>query len=275
MKYVLLLSLSLLSLPTLAFFNRDTAPSKNTVTITENNYVLFEGEVGPASVGKVQVQLAEVAARLSSNEPLYLIIDSPGGSIDAGNKFIDFAKGMHRNIKPVCLFCASMGYHMFQNFGERLVSTTSELMSHRASLGGLVGQVPGEFETRLNAIKATLLEMDTRIAKRVGTSVEAYRQLTYNELWLSGTEAVRTKHADRIVQMRCSQELLKATFTQEVKTWIGTVVLTKSKCPLVSYPITAKLRGSLVINGKVVNVSVNQLIGAAMKVKQTVVKFKE
>lgn len=218
------------------------ASSEDAIVLTEKNHIVFSGQVSDASVAAAQVQLGKISSNLGRNEVIYLVIDSPGGSVSAGNQFIDFAQSLPQKIKPICIFCASMGYHMFQSFGERLVTPSSTLMSHRASLGGLSGQVPGELETRLSAIKDTLNQMDASVAKRVGTSVEAYQKLIYDELWLNGRSAVAIKHADRLAKIKCDNELLVGKKVEEFMTPFGPVEATLSSCPLISGILDVKFK---------------------------------
>jgi ATP-dependent protease ClpP protease subunit len=217
------------------------ARSDETVTLTEDNHIVFSGQVTDASVAQAQIKLGQLSKKIGRNEVIYLVIDSPGGSVSAGNLFIDFAKSLPQTIKPICIFCASMGYHMFQSFDERLVYSSSTLMSHRASLGGIGGQVPGELETRLASIKDTLNQMDASVAKRVGLSTEAYQKLIYDELWLNGNSAVRTKHADRLAKIKCSEDLISGKREETVNTMFGAVDVTYSTCPLINGILDAKL----------------------------------
>lgn len=208
--------------------------SGDVVVLTDKNTVHFNSAVNDMSVAQAQVKLGQISKNLNKNEIIYLVIDSPGGSVSAGNLFIDFANSLPQKIKPICIFCASMGYHMFQSFDERLVFSSSTLMSHRASLGGMGGQVPGELESRLKWIKDELQQMDTKVAKRVGTSVSEYQKLIYDELWLNGSSAVATKHADRVAKIKCSDNLLTGVNTDIVNTMFGPVEVKTSKCPLIS-----------------------------------------
>lgn len=211
------------------------------IVLTKDNHIVFSGVVDDSSVAKAQIQLGQLSKNLHSFQTIYLVLDTPGGSISAGNLFIDYAKSLPQNIKPICIFCASMGYHFFQSFGERIVYGSSTLMSHRASLGGLSGQVPGELESRLANIKAVLQQMDEVTAKRVGLSVEAYRKLIHDELWLDGKSAVNLGHADRIAKIRCSQDLVDGVKSESVNSMFGTVDLTFSTCPLITGYLSASL----------------------------------
>ena len=208
--------------------------SSDSILLTENNTVHFSGKVDEVSVAKAQRELGLLSVKLGKNDIIYLVIDSPGGSVVDGNQFIDFASALPQKIKPICVFCASMGYHMFQSFDERLVMPSSMLMSHRVSIGGLSGQVPGEANSRLKRIERISHEMDVKVAKRIGSTVEAYKALIYDELWLSGAEAVEVKHADRLAKFRCSKGLLTGTKKSSVNTLFGPVDVVMSKCPLIS-----------------------------------------
>lgn len=228
----------LLCIPLLTAFGG----SDSSITLTENNHVVFAGEVNDTSVAKAQLEMGRISSRLSTNDVIYLVIDSPGGSVSAGNLFIDFAKSLPQKVKPICIFCASMGYHMFQSFDERLVYSSSMLMSHRVSIGGLSGQVPGEALSRLQNIINTSNEMDAKVAKRIGVSLTDYQKSIYDELWLSGDAAVKTRHADRVAKIKCSNDLMTETKVQNVRTIFGPVDVTTSACPLINGILELKFK---------------------------------
>lgn len=217
------------------------AASRNDVVLTAKNSLVFSGPVSASSVAKNQKKLAEISNELGSNDVIYLVIDSPGGSVLAGLEFITFAKALPQKVKPLCLYCASMGYQIFQALDERLVLPSSQLMSHRATLGGIGGQIPGEIDSRLNSIRRILDEIDSGTAARVGMSFEQYRKAIYNELYLWGREAVEQKHADRMPIVRCSKELANSVRQETFNTFFGAVSVEFSNCPLISGPLSVKL----------------------------------
>lgn len=219
------------------------APAKEEVIqLHKANHVTFTGPVNARSVAQAQIKLGQLSRSLPDSATIYLILDTPGGSISAGNLFIDYANSLPQTIKPICLFCASMGYHFFQSFGERIVFPSSTLMSHRAYLGGLEGQVPGEFEVRLNSLKVILDQMDAKVAKRVGLSVPAYRALIHDEFWVNGVSAVQSRHADKVARITCSKALLEGTKLEPVMTLFGPIDVEVSACPLISGPVSVKLK---------------------------------
>jgi ATP-dependent protease ClpP protease subunit len=250
-----------------SIMSKSPSKSNEVITLTSSNYVLFSGEVNDKSVAEAQIQLGKISKNLDKDDTIYLILDTPGGSIGAGNLFIDYAKSLPQNIKPICIFCASMGYHFFQSFGERIVYSSSTVMSHRARAGGLAGQVPGELNVRLAALMEELDRMDTVASNRVGLSLSDYKRLIHDELWLSGTAAVKTKHADRVAKIKCDDSIIDQTRTEVIDVPIfGTVELLFSKCPLISGMLSYRLDKSKNFTAK----EIAEVMVEIKKVKRTV-----
>lgn len=223
-----------------------TAASATSVKLTENNHALLSGPVNDKSVSAVQIQLGKLAATNPAGSIVYLVLDTPGGSVIAGNQLADFGKSLPVVIKPICLFCASMGYHLFQSFGERLVQPSSMLMSHRVTLNGVGGQIPGELVTRIKFYTDISDEMDRVVSKRVGLTFDQYRAAIYDELWLTGAQAVASKHADKMTKVHCSKELFEGVRTEKVNTIFGSVTVTFSKCPLIQGILSFKFDNMVV-----------------------------
>lgn len=204
-----------------------------TILLTSKNTVNFRGEVAEGSVVAAQMKLAELAARRGSqNYDIYLVLDTPGGSISAGEDFIQFAKTIPR-LKTISLFAASMGSAIVEALpGERLVTENGVLMFHRAA-GGLEGQFEnGEMEVRLDFYKRLVRSMELRSAKRIGISLVDYKAKVKDEFWSLGAESVANKTADRVVDVSCTPELIRETVDTEMSFFIFTITMRYSSCPL-------------------------------------------
>jgi len=213
-----------------------TAIAKNDdITLTEDNFVSFNRQVSDEYTSK---KTLEIIKKAKKGIPLYLVLDTPGGSVSAGLAFIDAVKSLKVPVHTITIFAASMGYQMVQELGTRYITSSGTLMSHRGAVGGLSGQVPGELNSRLNHIQSILNGMSTRAAARVGMSKKAYDDAIVNELWVSGEEAVASKHADKLVSIQCEKSLTDGTYTEEMFTIFGKVTIVFSKCPLISSPIS-------------------------------------
>lgn len=205
------------------------------LTLHVANTVNFRGVVTEESVAKLQEKIFKLSAQLSPNEPIYLTLNTPGGEIMAGTSLIESLKAVKQPVKTVTLFAASMGFQIAQHLDERIVAPNGILMSHRAHVG-LEGQVPGEFDTRLNFFKRIMERLDLEDATRMGLTVEKYKDLIHDEYWVSGADAVQDKAADKVAYIRCSSDLL-GTETVAMQTMFGPVTVTYSQCPVITAPL--------------------------------------
>lgn len=204
------------------------------ILLTENNSVVFNQKVTEAYAS---AKALEVITKSRKASPIFLVLDTPGGSVMAGLRFVDIIKATNIPIHTITVFAASMGYQFVQQLGTRYILNSGVLMSHRGAISGLSGQVPGELNSRLSHIEALLNRMSEDAAKRVGVSKEVYEALVINELWLSGKDAVAKNHADQIANVKCSDELIKGSYKQDLNTLFGKVTLKFSKCPMISFPV--------------------------------------
>lgn len=210
------------------------------IILTEDNSITFNQAFTSLYVAQKQLEVMVKSAKLPKNKPLFIVMDTPGGSVPAGLNFIDTVNSLDRKVHTITIFAASMGYQTVQELGTRYITRSGILMSHRGSLSGLSGQVPGEINTRLSHIERILDDMNKRAAKRTGMSLKNYKDAIQNELWLSGEEAVAQNHADKIANVSCDQKLIKGTTETQLNTIFGPVSLKFSKCPLISEPVEVK-----------------------------------
>jgi ATP-dependent protease ClpP protease subunit len=209
-----------------------TAQAK-TLVLTDKNTVTFRGVVDDSSVAKAQ---SELHAKAQAGKPLYLVLDTPGGSVEAGISLIDDVKGLGVPVHTVTLFAASMGFQIVQGSGSRYITPMGTLMSHRAS-GGMEGEFPGQIDNRIAWIKRLLEFMDLTASGRMGITLAAYKEKIRDEYWVVGPDAVRDRAADEVVNVRCGDGL-DGTTLQDVETLFGVFKVTMSKCPLIRGPIS-------------------------------------
>jgi ATP-dependent protease ClpP protease subunit len=219
-----------------------TAFASTEIVLNSKNSISFNQGVSDVYVAKKSLEFFVKDLALPATQPIYLVLNTPGGSVMAGNQFIDFVKSRKRPVHTVVIFAASMGYQITQELGKRYIIPSGTLMSHRGSISGISGQVPGELNARLKMIGDILEGMNIRAAKRVSMSLKSYQDAIVNELWTVGQNAVDTKHADDIAIASCDKSLA-GTFLEDVATPFGNVSVEFSNCPLITDPVGFSLSG--------------------------------
>lgn len=229
----------LLGLGAIVAFTPADAGEKDLVTLSDKNTVILNVPIMEDSTRDIQLELLDRSARLNANDSIYLILNSPGGSIADGLKLINTARSLPQKVQTISLFSASMSFVISQALDKRYVTDNSTLMSHKAYLGGVEGTIPGTFTSRVNFILAELLSIDTFISKRAGLSVTDYRKLTEDELWMDGPTALTSKFADQLVRIRCDKTLNGAGPTRSINMGFMSFKATFHKCPLITQPLSS------------------------------------
>ena len=208
------------------------------ITLQKNNFVSLDDTINDENIEKWSKQMN----KLTSN-PIYIYIDSTGGSVDAGLQFINNMNWHIKQGKTVnCIVKSaySMAFVILQNCSNRYVMSSSTLMQHQISLGNLKGPL-NNLMNYLEMINSISNELDITVSKRLGLSLEDYRNKIKNDWWLTGNTAVSNKVADEMVIVGCDPELYDIHTTHEDvvfdidssgKLEINKVEKKKDLCPL-------------------------------------------
>jgi ATP-dependent protease ClpP protease subunit len=140
-----------------AFTAPERLPSSVTMKIGHHQVTKLTFDVGidPASADKLVADIH--AAEVAKSEAILLVLNTPGGYIDAGQRIMKAITGT--KLKVVCLVngqAASMGYLVLEVCDARLMTENSTLVAHEPFI-----EVPEA--TQLT--RATLAEFTVRQAK--------------------------------------------------------------------------------------------------------------
>jgi ATP-dependent Clp protease protease subunit len=212
--------------------------SKTEIVLNNKNTVLLSGPVDSESVTATMVKLQELNS-VASSAPIYMVLDTPGGSIFAGLELIEFARASRRTVHTINIFSASMGFQISQQLNNRYVTEFGQLMSHKAR-GGIEGEFPGQLDSRYAHILSYINDLDSHTVSRTKgkQTLQSYRQLYENEYWAKGNKAVKDGFADDVALVRCDSSL--NGFEKRTVTF-GPFVskMTFSKCPMITMPVEA------------------------------------
>lgn len=227
-----LVMLSFLLVGSLAY--ADSKP----ITLSKDNTITLNDAFYGDTVAKLTKKAKEMDARTESSDPIYLVLNSPGGSIDAGLELIENLNSLRRPVKTITIFSASMGFQTVQGVkGERLVMSDGTLMSHKAR-GGFYGEFPGQLDSRYAYYLKRITRMDQKAVERTKgkLTLQSYRNLIENEYWCDGQECVDQGFADRVASAQCDKSLegtRKEVWYRDIfMGMVIEVIATMDVCPL-------------------------------------------
>tara|TARA_B100000674_G_C37784156_1_gene888603 strand:+ start:270 stop:1019 length:750 start_codon:yes stop_codon:yes gene_type:complete len=209
------------------------ADPKGTITLT-NRIVELNGPVGFSMIKSAQKKFVKLNAQ--SNDPIWIRINSPGGSVDAGLILIDTFRASK---SPVYCLVESKAYSMAAItllFCDRKYALDhATIMLHEASYGTM-GEDPSN-RSRIEFLTNYLDKMHRELAKRVGMSHDKYREKIRDAWWLMADEAEKAGIVDAVVkEIRYSKFALKrieekSTVTKRTKTQLLPAAITEEKIP--------------------------------------------
>ena len=164
------------------------------IKVNDNDIITLFGEVDEVSA----LVLIKAINEHQNSKELFLLLDSPGGSVFAGLTIITAMEASKVPINTVVTgLCASMCAMIHQHGVKRLMFDRATLMFHPAS-GGLGGTLE-QMETRVNYISNVVKKMNERVAERSGLTFDEFKKMYLVEKWIDARDAVRDKFADGLV----------------------------------------------------------------------------
>lgn len=163
--------------------------------------ILFLGqEVNDAVANGLVAQMLYLDSD-DSSKPIYLYINSPGGSVTAGLAIYDTIQYVKSEVVTICVgLAASMGAFLLAagTNGKRLALPHSRIMIHQP-LGGTSQRQASDIEIEAREILRLKDQLNQQMADMTGQSLEKITKDTDRDYFLSAQEAKEYGLIDRVI----------------------------------------------------------------------------
>lgn len=187
--------------------DRGSSSSKTitSVNLSASNTVVLIGEIRGNGSSVAQ----EIIEKSKTAKSLYLVINSPGGSVLDGALIISAMQSSRIPINTVCLqICASMAAIIHQYGTQRMQVDRSILMFHDAA-GSLQGYFP-HMRSRLEMLDRYITKMQQDISRRTGMPLAEFLDAQHREFWIDAEDALQRKFTDKLVAVQFESSLLES-----------------------------------------------------------------
>ena len=163
--------------------------------------ILFLGsEVNDAIANSLVAQMLYLDSE-DNSKPIYLYINSPGGSVTAGLAIYDTIQYVKSEVVTICVgLAASMGAFLLGagTKGKRLALPHSRIMIHQP-LGGTSQRQASDIEIEAREILRIKDMLNQSMAEMTGQALAKIEKDTDRDYFLSAAEAVEYGLIDRVI----------------------------------------------------------------------------
>ena len=138
-----------------------------------------------------------------NTKPIYLYINSPGGSVTAGMAIYDTMQHIKSEVITICVgMAASMGSFLLAagSKGKRLSLPHSRIMIHQP-MGGTRGQAT-DIDIEAKEILRVRQLLNEILAERTGRSIDQIQKDTDRDYFMSAQEAKEYGLIDQVIEER-------------------------------------------------------------------------
>ncbi|EAZ91550.1 ATP-dependent Clp protease proteolytic subunit [Crocosphaera chwakensis] len=138
------------------------------------------------------------------SKPIYLYINSPGGSVTAGMAIYDTMQYIKSEVITICVgLAASMGSFLLAagTPGKRLALPHARIMIHQP-MGGTGRRQASDIEIEANEILRIRSQLNQLLANQCGQTLEKIEKDTDRDYFMSAEEAKEYGLIDKVIEER-------------------------------------------------------------------------
>lgn len=136
------------------------------------------------------------------SKPIYIYINSPGGSVTAGMAIYDTMQHIKSEVVTICVgLAASMGAFLLAagSKGKRLALPNARIMIHQP-LGGTGRRQASDIEIEAKEILRIRDSLNSILAERCGQTIEKIEKDTDRDYFMSAQEAKEYGLIDSVIE---------------------------------------------------------------------------
>ena len=164
-------------------------PSPVGKTLFDARTILFFGEMKPEVSKTITEQMLAMAH--VSDEPIIMLINSPGGHVESGDTIHDLIRYIKPEVKVIGTgYVASIASHIYLSakLENRYSLPNARYLLHQPS-GGMMGQET-DIGIQAQEIMRTKKRINEIIAEETGQPLERIEKDTDRDFWMSAEEAI-------------------------------------------------------------------------------------
>ena len=168
--------------------------------LLKERIIWLGSEVAEDNANQICAQMMLLAAQ-DPEKPIFLYINSPGGSVTAGMAIYDTMQYIQPEVVTVALgMAASMGQLLLTagTPGKRYATPHARILMHQPSGG--VGGTASDIRINANLILPMKQELAEINAQRTGKSVEQIREDSERDHWFTAQEALEYGFIDHVIE---------------------------------------------------------------------------
>lgn len=187
--------------PMVEVYSKDGTKEVPIITkLYSDRKIFLQGKVTNDLIMSVMRQIMYL--QKENNDPIYLYISSPGGSVDDGLLLYDLIKQSKCPIYTICCgMAASMGAVLLAagDKGHRYIYPHSKVMIHEPLLSNGVGGSATSIANIAESILETKKIINSLLAKDTGKSIKIINKATSYDNFMQAEDAINFGIVDQIV----------------------------------------------------------------------------
>lgn len=210
------------------------------INLTTNNTVLLKGQINQYSISKASEELIILDVRrevLNEDYPIYIVIDSEGGSLPEAINFTELVKSI-RNVYTISLVAKSAAALIVQYIPTtRFITDNSIMLFHEERSSFPNFYTLDEIKSMTREDEIYINKIHKKVSSRLKITTKKYKKMIKPQWSLYSDNIIKSKAADVMETLKCSKELSLEKHVVSVYIQNKNYNFVYSKCPLLKKEI--------------------------------------